>query len=209
MSERAPLPGSRVLTTLTPAETRLTGVMQAALFFNRRRRLERFRKAGAGFPDPALIVNAGIGITPPITVTQGTEPVTLSWSFEFFDGATYPVGTLLDTGETVVALTALGVLTVDVPSVPTNTISVDLSDPSIFGGGVPPFGRHTISVYLDPTGNRSGLYVDGDQVGQDTGAFAAWADGVTTWEYMNTVTDADAISVMEIFPSFTPSTFVG
>ncbi len=121
----------------------------------------------------------------------------------------YPAGTLLDTGETVVAMTALGVLSVNAPSVPTNTISVDVSDPTIPGGGVIALGRHTIAVFLDPPNNRSGLFLDGDQIGEATGALVDWADGVATWEYMNTVADADAISDLEIFVDFIPPTFVG
>lgn len=186
--------------------------MQAALFHSRERRRERFRKAGAGYPDPALLVSPGTAIASPVTAAQGQAAAFLVWSFEFFDGTTYPVGVLFDTDETIVELTAAGVLTVEVPKPPppaTNTITVDLSDPTIFGGGQPPHGRHTIAVFVDPPGNRVGLYVDGDQVGEDTGAFTEWADGVATWTYMNSVTDADAIDDLEIFLDFVPPTFVG
>jgi hypothetical protein len=121
----------------------------------------------------------------------------------------YPAGTLLDTGELVVAMTDAGVITVDAPATPTIEISVDISDPTIPGGGQPANGLHTLAVFIDPPGNRGGLFLDGDQIGQDTGALTEWADAVATWEFMDSVANADAFGNLRIFPGFVPPTFVG
>lgn len=179
----------------------------SAFFNNRKRRRTRHSRVGLGFPDPSLLTAAGIGITSPVTVAQGADIVSLLWSFEFFAPPSYPAGTLLDTGELIVALTALGVLTVNVPAIPTNIISVDLSDPTLAGRGTPPNGIHVFVVVCDPVVKSIGLFVDGWQVGSDAGDFVLWADGVATWEFMNTVTDADSIGSLEIFPGVSPSAF--
>lgn len=177
-------------------------------FFNARKRRRRFHsRAGLGFPDPALLTAAGAAISPPVTVAQGADIVSLLWAFEFFAPPDYPAGTLLDTGELVVALTAPGVLTVNVPAIPTNTISVDLSDPALAGGGTPPTGIHTFVVVCDPVSQSIGLFVDGWQVGSNDGNFVLWADGVATWEFMDSVADADSIGSLEIFPGVSPSAF--
>ncbi len=180
-----------------------TARQQAQLFAARERRHERFLKAGAGYSSPSLRVSPGTLITPPVSAQEELEPVTLAWSFEFFNPGTYPAGTLLDTGVFTVDLTALGVLSTTGPIV----LSVDLSDPTIPGAGVPPNGTRAFVLFLDPTNNRAGLFVEGDQVAQGTGIFIDWSGAA--WDYMNAVTDADSIGDLEVFPNFTPPTFVG
>ena len=185
----------------------MTTPIQTAVMNNQKRRQLQHSRVGLGFPDPALLTDAGVAIVSPVTVAQGADIVSLLWSFEFFAPPDYPAGTLLDTGELVVALTALGVLTVNVPAIPTNTISVDLSDPALAGRGTPPNGIHTIVVVCDPVVESIGLFVDGWQVGSDDGDFILWADGVATWGFMDSVADADSISPLEIFPGVSPSAF--
>lgn len=182
--------------------------LTAALFNARKARRRRYKRAGAPRTDPSRVIEApGAALPSPLAGGEELLAVSLVFEIEFFDGTDYPAGTLLDTTEFQIALTAPGVLTLDGPVVPTVGISVDIADTSIPGGGRPPAGLHTIVAYIDPPGDRAGLFLDGDQIGQDTGAFASWSSG--TWDYLDSVTDLGLTSVLEVFIDFTPPAFVG
>lgn len=196
----------------------LTGRQHAGLFRAREARLERRLRAGAGYAAPQNLAVAGTGITPPIASGEEALPVALTFSFEFRDpgGADYPAGTLLDTGEFQLALDAAGTLTVNGGDTIALAISVDLSDPTIPGGGVPqnrPSGGfiRNFALYLEPGTNpavaRAAVWVDGVQVGSDTGEATVWSSG--TWSFMNGVADVGFVSNLQVFPGFVPPTFVG
>jgi hypothetical protein len=120
----------------------------------------------------------------------------------------YPAGTLLDTGGLTVTLANDGELELTITAKVSNRVTVNLSDPSLPGGGTPARGIHTVLAYTNST-NRTALYVDGHLLGRDGGAiFTEWADGVADWEYMNVVSDLGLVSDLQVFPNFTPAIFV-
>lgn len=187
-----------------------TGPQQSALYRARKRRRERFRRAGAGFPLPneGIVVERGVGIASPVTNAQGQAPVTLVWEIESFGG--FPNAPHLDTGELFVATDAVGVLIATVPS-PTviALLLLDMADVTNPGGGVPPHGLHTYVLAIDPPNNRMAVYIDGKIVEQGTGAFSLWADDTQTWLYAD---PADAgnfgqVSPLQVFPGYLPPSF--
>ena len=118
----------------------------------------------------------------------------------------YPAGTLLDTTEFQVTLSAVGSL--ELVGLVDGGITVDITDTTIPGGGQPPVGVHFVAVVFDPAGNRTGLYLDGDQIGQAASTtYTDWSSG--TWEYMQGVVNAGTIGQLGVYPGFIPSTFVG
>lgn len=180
--------------------------LHAALFRAEQTRNERRLRAGAGFSSSSnRVEEPGTGIVAPIAAGEESAPVTIAFSLEFFGAPDYPNGTLLDTGEFVVASVVGGTLSVTGTTI---ALSVDLSDPTVRGGGQPPTGRHFLALYLEPGApGRAGLFVDGDQVYEDTGNFTDWSSG--TWSYADGVTGIGQIGPLEVYPNFFPPSFIG
>lgn len=177
---------------------------------SRLRRRERLVRVGAGFPNPSLVVAPGTAIPSPVTVAQGQEAVTLIWSVESLDGGgDYPDGgTVLGVGGLSVSFSAGGDWST-ISELSAITLVPDLSSTILPGGGVPPNGIQTFVVFADPPNNRMGVFLNGVQIAQGTGAHALWSDGVADWTFMSGVSNVGLISDLHIFLDYVPPGFTG
>lgn len=187
----------------------------ARRYHRRQRRLNRFDRAGAGFPLPneGVVVERGTAIASPVTNAEGLAAVTLVWVAETLGGfgGGYPNIPFVLTGELSITPTEAGVYTATVPDTPAITLAVgDMANVSNRGGGVPAEGTHTYVCAIDPANNRMGFYIDGSLVDQDTGAFTLWADDTQTWEYADpALSDANlgTVGPLHVFPGYLPPNF--
>jgi len=172
-------------------------------------RREKYLRAGAGYPNPAFVVQPGIGIAAPVTLAQGSGAVTLIYSIESVGPAgVYPNGNAFDCGDLLISHVAAGTLGI-ISSGFTVILSPNLSLTSTPGGGFPASGTNTYVIFSDPPNNRMGAFMNGIQITQGTGAIPLWADGVKTWEFANSISNVGFVSDLEIHLGFVPPGFVG
>ncbi len=178
----------------------------------KRRRLEQYVRAGAGFVRPENTVDTpGAALAAPVTLAQLGEPVTIYFETIFGgSGTTYPqINPWLQTGAAdrigfvTISSGVFGAILPDDSTLMTVNLG-NLPNPP------PPFGRFSGAIYVDPVAGVGALFVNGDLVAEETyppNAGQVWGQ-TTGWNYLTgPPVDADEFDFkpVEIFPGFKPA----
>ncbi|MEE8551519.1 MAG: hypothetical protein V3T08_09740 [Gemmatimonadota bacterium] len=181
--------------------------LEAGLFFNRKRRRDRFERLGFGTAlADAKLPGPDAAIANPLSGTDEQEPATLVARIESFGGT--PSGEIINTGDATDRLILAGdgaggvSLVVRVAGLDEITSGLVKPDTNLASG------IHVYVVACDPTIGRFKVYVDGRLVIDvlDAGA-TKWASIAATWDYAGALTNVGKIEPLEVHLDSLPAIF--
>ena len=178
---------------------------QQADLYNSRKRVQREKlRTGVGFPDAVggYTLPPANGANPsPVTAAEGLRAATFVWEMEHLgNGVLYPAGVLIASGSgLLVTFSNNALVTITATSSMFAVINIAAAP-----FGIPPTGLHTYVIHVDATDDEIMLLVDGKLVNRTIPAVNAWANGVTTWGFAQTLLNVGYVSDLHIFMDHHP-----